>query len=157
MDNKITNHKCDGCEYKSEHQEMGFRPFGVCTRTANLIEAERAYKADVCPYRKEEQKPKEANILHLFELVKDSGVSVKIERSEWANGYKITTEGRKCGEVHIIRDYGLANENSNNNFLYNVIRRQILRVLESESRMSAVQSEFVWREKTKKKERGKFE
>lgn len=29
---------------------MMFRPFGVCTRETNLIEAERAYNADVCPY-----------------------------------------------------------------------------------------------------------
>ena len=45
------NHKCNGCRYRSEHQEMGFRPFGVCTRETNLIEAEKAYKAEVCPYR----------------------------------------------------------------------------------------------------------
>lgn len=46
------NHKCNGCRYKSEHQEMGFRPFGVCTRETNLIEAEKAYKAEFCPYKK---------------------------------------------------------------------------------------------------------
>lgn len=42
-------HKCDGCRYKGEHQEMTFKPFGVCTRYTNLIEAEKAYNADVCP------------------------------------------------------------------------------------------------------------
>jgi hypothetical protein len=45
-------HKCDGCKYKGEHQEMMFRPFGVCTRETNLIDAEKAYKADKCPYKK---------------------------------------------------------------------------------------------------------
>ena len=49
------NHKCNGCRYQSEHQEMGFRPFGVCTKETNLIEAERAYKSDVCPYKQNEK------------------------------------------------------------------------------------------------------
>ena len=49
------NHKCNGCRYRSEHQEMGFRPFGVCTRETNLIEAEKAYKAEVCPYKQKEE------------------------------------------------------------------------------------------------------
>lgn len=44
-------HKCDGCRYKVEHQEMGFRPFGVCLRETNLIEAQKAYNAEVCPYK----------------------------------------------------------------------------------------------------------
>lgn len=157
MENII--HKCDGCRYKGEHQEMGFRPMGVCTKTTNLIEAERAYNADVCPYREEEQEEKEPNILHLFELVKDSGVSVKIERVEWANGYKIITEGRKYGEIHILRDYAISHGNANNNFLFHVIRRQILKAMASESRHIADTAEFAWREQTKAKEeeRGKFE
>lgn len=41
-------HKCDGCKYKSEHQEMGFKPFGVCTKKKTLWEADMAYKADKC-------------------------------------------------------------------------------------------------------------
>ena len=45
------NHKCNGCRYRSEYQEMGFKPFGVCTRETNLREAEKAYKAEVCPYK----------------------------------------------------------------------------------------------------------
>ncbi len=45
-------HKCDGCRYKGEHQEMMFRPFGVCTRELNLVEAEKAYNAEKCPYKK---------------------------------------------------------------------------------------------------------
>lgn len=45
-------HKCDGCRYKGEHQEMMFRPFGVCTLEKNLAKAEQAYNADTCPYGK---------------------------------------------------------------------------------------------------------
>ena len=45
-------HKCDGCEYKSEHQEMGFKSFGVCTKLHNLIEAQKAYEAEECPFQK---------------------------------------------------------------------------------------------------------
>ena len=48
-------HKCDGCKYKSEHQEMGFKPFGVCTKKTDLWEAEKAYNADKC-FLKEETK-----------------------------------------------------------------------------------------------------
>ena len=43
-------HKCDGCGFKGEHQEMMFRPFGVCLRELNLAEAERSYNAEKCPY-----------------------------------------------------------------------------------------------------------
>jgi hypothetical protein len=45
-------HKCDGCKYKGEHQEMMFRPFGVCNRGANLLEAAQNYEAKKCPYKK---------------------------------------------------------------------------------------------------------
>jgi hypothetical protein len=31
---------------------MMFRPFGVCTRETNLIEAEKNYNAENCPYKK---------------------------------------------------------------------------------------------------------
>ena len=44
-------HKCNGCRYKGEHQEMMFRPFGVCLRELNLIPAKEYYNADVCPYK----------------------------------------------------------------------------------------------------------
>ena len=44
-------HKCNGCRYKGTHQEMMFRPFGVCMRETNLIQAEKNYNADVCPYK----------------------------------------------------------------------------------------------------------
>lgn len=43
-------HKCDGCRYKGEHQEMGFVPFGVCLKETNLIKAEQLYNAECCPY-----------------------------------------------------------------------------------------------------------
>lgn len=45
-------HKCDGCRYKGEHQEMMFRPMGVCNRGANLVEAVKNYEAEKCPYKK---------------------------------------------------------------------------------------------------------
>lgn len=48
----MKGHKCGGCPFRGEHQEPGFRPFGVCTRETNLIEAEKAYNAEVCPYEK---------------------------------------------------------------------------------------------------------
>lgn len=31
--------------------KMMFRPFGVCMRETNLIQAEKNYNADVCPYK----------------------------------------------------------------------------------------------------------
>ena len=43
-------HKCDGCRYKGEHQEMGFVPFGVCLKETDLIRAEKNYNAECCPY-----------------------------------------------------------------------------------------------------------
>ena len=45
-------HKCSGCKYKSEHQEMMFSPMGVCNRGINLIEAVQNYNAEKCPYKK---------------------------------------------------------------------------------------------------------
>ena len=45
-------HKCDGCQYKGQHEEMMFSPFGVCLKFHNLWEAEKAYKADKCPFIK---------------------------------------------------------------------------------------------------------
>lgn len=50
-------HKCTDCRYKGEHQEMMFKPFGVCIKATNLIEAEKAYNADICPYEKEYGSP----------------------------------------------------------------------------------------------------
>ena len=45
-------HKCDGCRYKGEYQEMMFRPMGVCNRGSNLVEAVQNYEAEKCPYKK---------------------------------------------------------------------------------------------------------
>lgn len=47
----MSGHKCDGCRYKGEHVEMGFKPFGVCYKETNLIEAEKNYNAETCPYK----------------------------------------------------------------------------------------------------------
>ena len=44
-------HKCDGCRYKGQHSEMMFCPFGVCTKELNLLDAEKAYNAEVCPHK----------------------------------------------------------------------------------------------------------
>lgn len=44
------NHKCERCKHRGEYQEMGFKPFGVCLRETNLLKAENAYNAEVCPY-----------------------------------------------------------------------------------------------------------
>ena len=48
---KKMEHKCNGCRYKGTHQEMMFRHFGVCTRETLLIQAEKNYNAEVCPYK----------------------------------------------------------------------------------------------------------
>ena len=47
-------HKCDRCKYKGEHQEMGFRPVGVCLMEHNLVKAVLAYDAPKCPFLKED-------------------------------------------------------------------------------------------------------
>ena len=44
----MKGHKCEGCPFRGEHQEQGFRPFGVCTMEKNLIEAQKAYNAETC-------------------------------------------------------------------------------------------------------------
>lgn len=43
-------HKCETCKYCGEHQEMGFRPVGVCHLEQNLLMAIRAYNATECPF-----------------------------------------------------------------------------------------------------------
>lgn len=47
----MSGDKCQGCRYKVLHQEMKFRPIGVCTRATNLIEAEQNFNATTCPYK----------------------------------------------------------------------------------------------------------
>lgn len=44
-------HKCDGCKYKGEHQEMMFKPMGVCLRETNLGDAVKAYNAENCKFK----------------------------------------------------------------------------------------------------------
>lgn len=55
------NHKCDECRYKGEHQEMMFRPMGVCLKETNLIQAEKNYNAEKCPYGYDAKKHKKVN------------------------------------------------------------------------------------------------
>ena len=43
-------HKCEGCKYRGEHQEMGFRAVGVCTREPNILKAVLFYNSPTCPY-----------------------------------------------------------------------------------------------------------
>lgn len=43
-------HKCYGCRYNGVHQEMMFKPMGVCLREHNLIQAQKNYNAEKCPY-----------------------------------------------------------------------------------------------------------
>lgn len=64
---KKTN-KCNGCKYASEHQEMGFRPFGVCTKTTNLIEAVKAYNSETCSY--ESELKEKLKIINLDKFIK---------------------------------------------------------------------------------------
>ncbi len=59
-------HKCDGCSFKSEHQEMGFKPFGACTKYTNLIEAQKAYEAEKCPFKRENRFPTMSETLTLI-------------------------------------------------------------------------------------------
>ena len=44
-------HKCDGCEYRGEHIEMGYRAFGVCTKESTLWDGEKTYNAAECPHK----------------------------------------------------------------------------------------------------------
>lgn len=50
-------HKCEGCRYKSVHQEMGFCATPVCTKAISLEYATRAYNAPECPYKFESIAP----------------------------------------------------------------------------------------------------
>lgn len=44
----MKGHKCEGCPFRGEHQEPGFRPFGVCCLKMDLAEAAKAYEAEKC-------------------------------------------------------------------------------------------------------------
>ena len=43
-------HKCEGCKYRGEHQEMGFRAVGVCNRETDVLKATLVYNSLKCPY-----------------------------------------------------------------------------------------------------------
>ena len=80
-------HKCNGCRYKGEHQEMGFASMGVCTRTTNLVEAEKNYKAEKSPYKKTE-----------FELIKAKIAKMNLtDFIEFCGGE--SCENIICGEI----------------------------------------------------------
>lgn len=70
-------HKCDGCKFKGEHQEMGFRPFGVCTKEPHLGDAVSAFNAEVCPYKKKDQMT-EAEIMRALKKQRDKVVANEV-------------------------------------------------------------------------------
>lgn len=68
----MIDHKCNGCRYKGEHQEMGFVPFGVCLLEHNLIQAEKNYNAEKCPFMTNGEDIKEAIQSVAEEIYKDN-------------------------------------------------------------------------------------
>ena len=62
-------HKCDTCQYKGEHQEMGFKPSGVCTKEHNLLKAMLAYRAPECPFSVKEETKEETPREKLVEIL----------------------------------------------------------------------------------------
>lgn len=82
-------HKCDGCKYKSTHQEMGFKPFGVCRKGFDLIEAQKNYNAEKCPY---ERKIKQSDNLLIsvdFSPYEDDILIVAREKNQEIHGLKV--------------------------------------------------------------------
>lgn len=67
-------HKCDGCKYKGEHQEMMFKPMGVCLKEHNLIEAVKAYNAEKCPFTV----PRQGEWISVDERLPDEAVRVLV-------------------------------------------------------------------------------
>lgn len=65
-------HKCDTCQYKGEHQEMGFKPSGVCTKEHNLLKAMLAYRAPECPFSVKEEKKEETPREKLVNLINEA-------------------------------------------------------------------------------------
>lgn len=78
-------HKCDGCSFKSEHQEMGFKPFGVCTKYTNLAEAQRAYETEKCPCQSSDT---DSDRLHVMNGIRD-----KTSTEKMAEGFALFAEG----------------------------------------------------------------
>jgi len=65
----MKGHKCEGCPFRGEHQEQGFRPFGVCTKETNLIEAQKAYNAKTCRVGKKEIEKKLKELMRVYGLL----------------------------------------------------------------------------------------
>ncbi len=89
-------HKCDGCKFKGEHQEMMFRPFGVCLKETDLAKAEAAYNAKVCPHEKKQMT--EAKIMEFLNQIVE----------EFPEGYAsciIDPINRKNAEIRRLKKY----------------------------------------------------
>lgn len=65
-------HKCDTCQYKGEHQVMGFKPSGVCTKEHDLLKAMHAYRASECPFVVKEEKKEETPREKLVNLINEA-------------------------------------------------------------------------------------
>lgn len=66
-------HKCDTCQYKGKHQEMGFKSSGVCRMEHDLLKAMLAYRAPECPFAvKEEKKTKMTDQEKLVRLIDEA-------------------------------------------------------------------------------------
>lgn len=78
-------HKCDRCGFKGEHQEMGFKPFGVCQKYTNLIDAQRAYESEKCPFQSGDT---DSDRLPAMGEIKEKTSSEKI-----ADGFALLSEG----------------------------------------------------------------
>lgn len=99
----IKAHKCDGCRYKGEHQEMMFRPMGVCNRGANLVEAVQNYEAEKCPYKKTNgDRMRGMSDIELAEFLADKFVEIACMPldSEYHNLTEIEKEALKSNVRH---------------------------------------------------------
>lgn len=74
--------KCDGCRYKSEHQEMGFGAIGVCYKEPNLLAAVKAYEAKVCPFAKTK-----TNGDHIRNMTDEELVALLIAYNDYTGEY----------------------------------------------------------------------
>lgn len=43
-------HKCDGCPFRNKTAYDKFAPFDLCSLGSDLIEAEKFYNAEECPF-----------------------------------------------------------------------------------------------------------
>lgn len=95
------NHKCDGCKFKGEHQEMGFSPCGVCLKEPHLADAVASFNAKECPHnenKKMTEDEAEAMKAHIRLLESE------IERlKKIINTSAIILPARKCGKTFLIK------------------------------------------------------